>query len=339
MAVYNGPIADVFDVETGDLIYSTIAHKHAILNVVVCNSESPRLPVFATCSHDGTIKLIELQTGKILVKIRSTVPGPCRGVCLCEAATSFILGACGREIWFWDMTRGIKDCILKGHEGIITCLICFRGHPALIDDAHPALIVSGDDKHVIRIWLLEPPFTNTHILLGHTGSILSVKFLPKKNCFRKHDYIFSTSVDKTCRVWDAKTGNCLFILMDHTGPVQITDILTFSGIWDGGKYLTRRTNRFLDAVIDRDIWREDVLITAGLDGKMFFYRLYDCSLLHFIQRPAAIKGISAALIPRPLIIATSAGHGIDILDMTLQEDLHTDFKTLIESHTNPSYER
>ena len=79
LAAYNGPVIDAFDMQTGELLYTADAHDRPVHFIHLISAGTPKLPVFASCCHGGTIKLIELQTGKILEKVRSTVGGPCYG--------------------------------------------------------------------------------------------------------------------------------------------------------------------------------------------------------------------------------------------------------------------
>lgn len=79
LAAYNGPVIDVFDLQTGELLYTADAHDRPIHCISVVSTATTQLPVFASCCHGGTIKLIELQTGKILEKVRCAVSGPCYG--------------------------------------------------------------------------------------------------------------------------------------------------------------------------------------------------------------------------------------------------------------------
>jgi WD40 repeat protein len=60
--------------------------------------------------------------------------------------------------------------------------------------------------------------TFTVKLTGHTKVVEKVKI------FKELDLVFTSSQDDTVRVWDIKTGNCLYVLNGHTHYVLGFDI-------------------------------------------------------------------------------------------------------------------
>lgn len=56
-----------------------------------------------------------------------------------------------------------------------------------------------------------------HELFGHTGKINAIIFNTFKNQF------ISSSDDKSARVWNFVTGECVFILSGHTDYVKYAD--------------------------------------------------------------------------------------------------------------------
>ena len=79
LACYNGPVIDAFDIETGQLVYSSPAHDRPVHCISLIDVRTKSLPIFASCCHGGTINVLELQTGNILTKVRSPRTGPCYG--------------------------------------------------------------------------------------------------------------------------------------------------------------------------------------------------------------------------------------------------------------------
>lgn len=118
--------------------------------------------------------------------------------------------------------------VLKGHDDhVITCLQ-FCGNR----------IVSGSDDNTLKVWsaitgevspssaslageaLLALPGSSEPLLLpqcvqtlvGHTGGVWSSQM--------RDNIIISGSTDRTLKVWNADTGECVHTLYGHTSTVR-----------------------------------------------------------------------------------------------------------------------
>src|SRR5438105_3059971 len=59
-----------------------------------------------------------------------------------------------------------------------------------------------------------PGFTLRHVLRGHTEYITRIAWSPDGS------YIASPSADKTIRIWDAHSGECVCTLQGHTSRIN-----------------------------------------------------------------------------------------------------------------------
>jgi hypothetical protein len=109
-------------------------------------------------------------------------------------------------------------------------------------------LLAGAEKGPGRTWLrprfpsLTPPGGPLRqILVGHTGLVSAVAFLPHGS------RALSGSQDNTLRLWDLTTGETLRTLEGHTGSVSAVAVLAdgsraLSGSWDGTLRLWDLTN-------------------------------------------------------------------------------------------------
>ncbi|XP_014275850.1 WD repeat, SAM and U-box domain-containing protein 1 isoform X2 [Halyomorpha halys] len=74
-------------------------------------------------------------------------------------------------------------------------------------------VVSGGMDCLVKVWnmkLAERSMMPVWSLSGHGGNITCVRYSPKLA-----ELLASTSTDKTCRIWDSYSGNCLHIVENH----------------------------------------------------------------------------------------------------------------------------
>ncbi|XP_014240372.1 WD repeat, SAM and U-box domain-containing protein 1-like [Cimex lectularius] len=83
-------------------------------------------------------------------------------------------------------------------------------HAQLINDGRYELVTAGQDG-IVKVWNINincsPAVSIVWNLTGHGGSVTCVKYSP---CLA--ELIASTSIDKTCRLWDPYSGNCLHVI-------------------------------------------------------------------------------------------------------------------------------
>ncbi|NTV51196.1 MAG: DUF4365 domain-containing protein [Geobacteraceae bacterium] len=108
--------------------------------------------------------------------------------------------------------------------------------------------VYGDSAGRITVRSLDDSIDFENIWQGHAGKVSALKIL------RDGDILITGSIDKTIRIWDCDTGNCLGILEGHNGPICSLAVLSERQIVvsAGG---SDRTVRFWD-------WKSGVCISV-----------------------------------------------------------------------------
>ena len=69
------------------------------------------------------------------------------------------------------------------------------------------ILATGSFDHTVRLWNLGGKMLQ--LLSGHEKEVTSVKFNPNGQ------YLASSSLDRTARVWDIEYGKCLYELKEH----------------------------------------------------------------------------------------------------------------------------
>ena len=104
------------------------------------------------------------------------------------------------------LTNETTYTTLRGHTSTITCLLylneCFT-------------LISGSSDTKIKIWsLLKEDGECLKTLEGHQSSITQLVSIPTEKCDK---FISASQFDKTFRIWDFNTGECLKIIHDRKG--------------------------------------------------------------------------------------------------------------------------
>jgi WD40 repeat protein len=118
------------------------------------------------------------------------------------------------------------------------------------------------------------------VLEGHTDRVLSVEVSPDDR------YVVTGSLDRTARVWDARTGDLERVLSGHSGVVSDASFspdgrwIVTAGPTTAGVWLTHTGDRFYflrqhePPVQAATFATQDRIVTRGPDG----VRAYDCAI-------------------------------------------------------------
>jgi WD40 repeat protein len=177
-----------------------------------------------TASWDGTIRLWEAETGKLLQTIEAhmgqkVVPGPQSGV------GSKPMGSQperfeGRGVRDAAFSPNGKRIVSGGVDGTIRIWNAETGKEVWVSKASQALmavaylpngtqVVSGEKEGTIRIWEADNG-KEVKKLIGHTSAVTSLAVSPNGK------WLVSAACDNTVRVWDLETMSELRCFRGHT---------------------------------------------------------------------------------------------------------------------------
>ena len=220
-------IARVWDVETGDLLYSLEGHMKGL----VYAQFSPDGTKIVTASWDKTAKIWDIKTGKII----NTLKGHTYGVIYAQFSpdgTKIVTASWDKTAKIWDVESGRlihslpkqkifhKSPLTISPDG--TKRIYFGRIPEIVDTTTGELLYtlprdvrgdtfSFDGKKILttskdmtaQIWNAQTGQL-IHTLVGHTDKLLRAIFSSDDT------KVMTTSYDETCKVWDTQTGQLLY---------------------------------------------------------------------------------------------------------------------------------
>lgn len=204
-------IVKAWDIDTGSYLQSLEGHLSEI-NAITFSSNNK----LATASVDRTIKIWDIRTGKCL----KTLQGRADFIhsVVCSKNAQIIVSSSQHTIKFWD---------LQTHKTISTFFEDKHWFSSLIissDEKMIACATIGNDNNIIKIWPISSLSKNQvtamtnqkiypKILQGHNDSIWSIAFSSDST------KIVSGSSDRTIKIWNSQTGECIATFEGHTRPI------------------------------------------------------------------------------------------------------------------------
>ena len=149
---------------------------------------SPDGQTLVSGSQDQTIKLWDLDTGKLLRTFTGHT-GAIWSVALSNGQLAS--GSSDNTIKFWDLDTGELLRTFTGHTGAVRSI-------ALSANGQ---LASGSSDNTVKLWNLNSGRQRT--FLGHTNRVLAVALSPDGQI------LTSGSVDKTLKVWNLSSGKLL----------------------------------------------------------------------------------------------------------------------------------
>ncbi|MEM9924644.1 MAG: protein kinase [Cyanobacteria bacterium P01_D01_bin.50] len=189
-------------------IYNFTGHIASIDSLAI----SPDRNLLASGSHDFTIKLWEINTGKQLQTINTQ--NIVYAIAFSPDGSMIASSGFENKIKLWDLTSGKNICRLKGHVG------WFISVNSLIFSPDGRIIASAGSDKTVKLWDVNTD-SEIRILTGHNTWVSSVAFSPNGQI------IASGSGDSTAILWDLNTGEILNIL-NHTGILAAVFSVAFS---------------------------------------------------------------------------------------------------------------
>jgi WD40 repeat protein len=174
-------------------------HSHWVLSVAF----SPDGQTLASGSHDKTIKLWDVKTGKLRYTLRGH-SGSVRSVAFSPDGQTLASGSGDKTIKLWDVKTGKLRDTLSGHSGSVVSV-------AFSPDGQT--LASGSYDKTIKLWDVKTGKVR-HTLTGHFNWVYSVAFSPDGQT------LASGGDDKTIKLWDVQTGKVRHTLTGHSEWVR-----------------------------------------------------------------------------------------------------------------------
>lgn len=194
----------------------------------------------------------------------------------------------------------------------------FKGHTAPVhrtffteDKTH---IASFSDDKTVRVWDIPSEKTiyqyNDHSDYVRAGAVSPVS----------HDIILSGGYDKTCKMYDNRTGNAVFSVQ-HDSPIESALFLPTGGIfltaggteirvWDafmGGRLLARISQHHKTITCLRLAQNGKRLMSGSLDRHVKVYDVASYKCVHTLDYPNSILSLAVSPNDETLVVGTTDG--------------------------------
>ncbi len=204
---------------------------------------------FVSCSHDGTLRLWDVESGAELRRLVGH-EGPVLSLVRLDSRR-VLSGSADKTIRLWDVETGVELRRFAGHEGGVTCLALMAGR-----------LLSGSEDRTLRLWDIDAgeelrrvsvavatPSEETSGWLqkrfGVAGGVTALAILDGR--------ALCASDDRSLRLIDVETGEELRRFGDGGGfahPVLSLVVL------DGRRFLSGGSDRGLFRLWDAETGRE-----------------------------------------------------------------------------------
>ena len=185
--------------------------------------------------HGSSIRLWDVgQLGGGLPFSVCKLEGSCSRIAALADGRFATAGGRTSTVSLWDARRGMRECRLRGHKGVVWCVAALPG----------SLLASGSLCGQIFIWCVQDPADpkpqagllpglQIATLNGHSDGVYSLTALPS-------GLLASGSADRTVRLWDLTARSCVTVLQHGASVASLAPLQgggLASGCSDGCVYV------------------------------------------------------------------------------------------------------
>jgi len=256
----------LWDLETGRCVQTLEGHQQWVKAIAF----SPEGQILASGSFDQTVRLWDIHTKVCLMTLQGHA-GVVTSVAFSPQGKQLASGSYDQSVKIWDVDTGKCLDTLEKHTNRIwsvafhpqghliasggddhaarvwelqtgQCTKTFQGHSnAVYGIAHSwqqNLLASGHEDQTIKLWdvnlnapqSLKVDLQPFRVLHGHSNRIFSVTFSPNGQ------FLASASADRTIKLWNPHTGQCLKTLHGHGSWVWAVAFSPDSNFLASGSY-------------------------------------------------------------------------------------------------------
>jgi WD40 repeat protein/class 3 adenylate cyclase len=173
-------------------------HEGAVYSV----AWSPDGKTLASGSHDQTVKLWEVATGKLLTSLQGHSEAV-RSVAWSPDGKTLASGSYDQTVKLWEVATGKLLASLQGHTGQVISVAWSPDGKTL---------ASGSTDQTVKLWETATGRLVTS-LQGHANSVFTVAWSPDGKT------LASGSRDQTVKLWEVATGKLLTNLEGHSDGI------------------------------------------------------------------------------------------------------------------------